>query len=377
MDRSCKGETNQIEIFRAHAHVWSHTLNFISSMSLKCAIELGVPDALHRHGHPMTLPELAAALSVPASKTAFLGRLVAILVHTGFLSHQKSASGSDRTSEEDEADELGFEYSLTAASLAIVKGQPLDLSPIVLLTLDPIFVDPFHCMSEWLKSDSDTGSPLSSRTPLHMKHGKRMWEIKVQDEKFNRLMNRAMASDGPVMARLIMDKCGGRLFEGLRTVVDVGGGTGGLARELAEAFPEMEWTVLDLPRVVVGLEGTRNLKYVGGDMFEAVPPADAVLLKWVLHDWSDEESIKILKRCKEAITRNSELGKAMIVEAVIGGGPREGETMKLCYDMIMMVGTTGKERNEKEWAKLLREAGFSDYKITPLAGFRSLIEAYP
>ncbi|KAL3754675.1 hypothetical protein ACJRO7_001864 [Eucalyptus globulus] len=376
MDRAYNAETNEseCETFRAHAHVWRHAFNFISSMSLKCAIELGVPDALHRRGHPATLPELATALSVPTSKTTVLGRLVAVLVHMGFLSRQKAAPESNGMSEH-EADELGFEYSLTPASCAIVKGQPLDLSPIVLLTLDPIFVDPFHCMSEWLKSDSETGSP-SLRTPLHMKHGKSMWEIKAQDKKFNQRMNRAMASDGPVMARLIMDKCGGRLFEGLRTAIDVGGGTGGLTRELAEAFPEMEWTVLDLPRVVAGLERTRNLKYVGGDMFEAVPPADAVLLKWVLHDWSDEESVKILKRCKEAITSNSERGKAIIVEAVIGDGPEEGETMKLFYDMIMMVGTTGKERNEKEWAKLLREAGFIDYKITPLAGFRSLIEAY-
>ncbi|XP_030462833.1 trans-resveratrol di-O-methyltransferase-like [Syzygium oleosum] len=375
MDRSYDGEMSESEIFRAHAHVWSHTFNFISSMSLKCAIELGIPDALHCRGRPMTLPELAAALSVPASNAAFLGRLVAVLVHTGFLSRQKPAPEKNQISE-DEAVELGFEYSLTPASYAIVKGQSLDLSPIVLLTLDPIFVDPFHCMSEWLKSDSEIGLS-SSRTPLHMKHGKSMWEIKVQDEKFNRCMNAAMASDGPVIARLMMDKCGRRLFEGLRTAIDVGGGIGGLARELAEAFPEMEWTVLDLPRVVADLEGTRNLKYVGGDMFEAIPPVDAVLLKWVLHDWSDEESVKILKLCKEAITKNRKTGKAMIIEAVIGDGPQDGETMKLFYDMIMMVGTTGKERNGKEWAKLFQEAGFSDYKITPLEGFRSLIEVYP
>ncbi|KAI3439869.1 uncharacterized protein J3R85_004287 [Psidium guajava] len=167
----------------------------------------------------MALPELAAALSIPASRIAFLGRLVAVLVHIGFLSHQKPASGSDKTSEE-EADEPGFEYSLTLASRAIVNGQ--SLSPIVQLTLDPIFIDRFHWMSEWLKSDSDSSSPSSSRTPLHMKHGKSMWEIKVQDEKFNRRMNSAMASDAPVMVRLIMDKCGGQLFEGLWKAVDVG-----------------------------------------------------------------------------------------------------------------------------------------------------------
>jgi hypothetical protein len=41
----------------------------------------------------------------------------------------------------------------------------------------------------------------------------------------------------------------------------------------------MDCTVFDLPHVVSDLQGSKNLKYAGGDMFEAVPPADALLLK--------------------------------------------------------------------------------------------------
>ncbi|KAF8043361.1 hypothetical protein BT93_A1641 [Corymbia citriodora subsp. variegata] len=180
----------------------SYTFNFISSMSLKCAIDLGILYAFHHRSHPTTLPELATALVVPASKAAFLGCLVAVLAHTGFLSCQKLASEENQISE-DEAEELGLEYSLTPASFAIVKGQSLDLSPKVLLTLDPTFVERFHCMSEWFKSNSEN-CWSSSRTPLHMKHGKSFWEIKIQDEKFSWRMNAAMASNGPGMARLMM-----------------------------------------------------------------------------------------------------------------------------------------------------------------------------
>lgn len=100
-------------------------------------------------------------------------------------------------------------------------------------------------------------------------------------------------------------------------------------------------------------------------------------MQWILHDWSDEESVKILKRCKEAIASNGKTGKVMIIEIVIGDEPEEAQTTKLFYDMMIMGCLTGKERNGKEWAKLFREAGFSDYKITPLVGFRSLIEVYP
>ena len=52
-----------------------------------------------------------------------------------------------------------------------------------------------------------------------------------------------------------------------------------MAKAISEAFPHIDCTVFDLPHVVSNLQGSKNLKYVGGDMFEAVPPADAVLLK--------------------------------------------------------------------------------------------------
>ncbi|KAH0639577.1 hypothetical protein KY290_036844 [Solanum tuberosum] len=62
---------------------------------------------------------------------------------------------------------------------------------------------------------------------------------------------------------------------------------------------------------------SKNLSYVGGDMFKFIPSADAILLKWVLHDWSDEECIKILKKCKEAIPSKEKGGKVIIIDMVL------------------------------------------------------------
>uniref|UniRef100_A0A7N2MCH8 O-methyltransferase C-terminal domain-containing protein n=1 Tax=Quercus lobata TaxID=97700 RepID=A0A7N2MCH8_QUELO len=53
---------------------------------------------------------------------------------------------------------------------------------------------------------------------------------------------------------------------------------------------------------------------------------------------------------------------------------KESTETQLCFDLVMMVYLTGKERNEKEWKKLFLAAGFSHYKITPIMGLRSLIE---
>jgi len=69
------------------------------------------------------------------------------------------------------------------------------------------------------------------------------------------------------------------VFEGVESIVDVGGGTGITAKTICEAFPNMKCIVLDRPSVVENLPGTNNLTYVGGDMFKSIPKADAILLK--------------------------------------------------------------------------------------------------
>ncbi|BFG25107.1 hypothetical protein CerSpe_113810 [Prunus speciosa] len=128
------------------------------------------------------------------------------------------------------------------------------------------------------------------------------WDYENQDPTLAHFYNDAMASDARLISSLMIDDCKG-VFQGVVSLVDVGGGTGTVAKSIAEAFPHMKCTVLDLPHVVADLKGSKNLEYVEGDMFEAVPAADAIFLKWILHDWSDEECVKILERCKEAITR--------------------------------------------------------------------------
>ena len=102
-------------------------------------------------------------------------------------------------------------------------------------------------------------------------------------------------------------------------------------------------------------------------------------IQWIMHDWNEEECVKLLKRCKEAITINDKKGKVIIIDLMM---ENQKENMKstetqLFFDMVMMVLVKGKERTEKEWAKLFLDAGFSDYKITPILGLRALIEVYP
>lgn len=98
--------------------------------------------------------------------------------------------------------------------------------------------------------------------------------------------------------------------------------------------------------------------------------------QWIIHDWNDEEGLKILKRCRDAIVDG---GKVMIIDVVVDVNHEDGEVLEdqLYFDMAMMSYFNAKERSEKEWAKLFSDAGFTSYKITPAFGVRSLIEVYP
>ena len=98
----------------------------------------------------------------------------------------------------------------------------------------------------------------------------------------------------------------------------------------------------------------------------------------MLHDWSDEDCVKILKRCKEAVPSKKEGGKVIIIDMVVDLdiGFSELVETQLLFDIHMMVQTAGKERNECEWKKIFMDAGFTDYKIIMALGLRSAIEVY-
>ncbi|XP_057442180.1 trans-resveratrol di-O-methyltransferase-like [Lotus japonicus] len=354
-----KDGENAAKLLRAQSHIWNHILSYINSMSLKCVVDLGIPDIIHNYGKPMPLSKLIASLPIHSSKAGNIPRLMRVMIHSGFFSQHNITEN-----------ELEVEYTLTDDSILLLKGHPFSILPFLLCSNDPILKKPWHHLSTWFKNDD--------LTPFETAHGMLPWDYANRDPKVNNLLNESMACDAQLIAGVFIEKCKDML-NGLESLVDVGGGTGTMARAIAKSFPRLKCTVFDLPHVVADLQGSENLEYIGGDMFKEIPPADAILLKWILHDWSDEECLKILKNCKEAIKSKGKEGKVIIIDMVIEedkGDDKSVET-QLLFDMGMMVLTTGKERSMKEWGILISSAGFSDYKISPVLGLRSVVEIYP
>ncbi|XP_042059993.1 8-hydroxyquercetin 8-O-methyltransferase-like isoform X2 [Salvia splendens] len=330
------------DLLDAQAHVWNHILSYINSMALRYAVELRIPDAIHKHGKPITLSQLADALCINKQKSHGLYRLMRILVHNKFFD-KVSISGQE---EREEA------YSLTRVSRLLLRDDPSSLAPFALAQTDPIYIDPFLHMSEWFRDECPSA--------FFTKNGMDIWEFAAKDGIMNQGFNEAMASDARFVGSILVRECK-HVFEGLKTMVDVAGGTGEVAKAVAGAFPGLKCIVLDQPHVVAGMEGSENVKFVGGDMFEFIPPADAVFLKWTLHDWGDENCVKILRKCKEAIVESKINGKKVIIVDIVVDEekqPQEATETHLFMDLLMLAHCPGKERSEKEWAKLFAAAGF-------------------
>ncbi|KAH0717895.1 hypothetical protein KY285_013926 [Solanum tuberosum] len=349
------------ELFKAQAHIYKHAFANANSMALNCAIQLGIPDIIHNHKKPITLPDLLSALKLPSSKLNGIHRLMRLLVHSQFF---------DITKLEENSETEG--YVLTTSSRLLLKSEIPNLSPCVRVMVDPVLVTPWQLLGEWFHKNEEA-------TPFETAHGVPMWDFCAQNPIFDRVFNEGMASDSQMM-RLVVKDCR-EVFEGLNSLVDVGGSTDIVAKTILEAVPHLKCTVLDLPHVVANMPQSENLIYVGGNMFQSIPHADAILLKHVMHNWSDEDCVKILKRCREAIKDKYEgrKGKVLIIDMVLDRDEEEADMteVKLIFDVLVMVVATGRQRTEKELEKLFLEGGFMSYKITPVLGLRSLIQVFP
>ena len=177
--------------------------------------------------------------------------------------------------------------------------------------------------------------------------------------------------------RVILDEYD---FEGVASIVDVGGGLGGLAVEILRAYPSMTGVVADLPGVVRRLAGTLKthgledrLSTVECDFFREIPGGGEVyLLSNVLHDWPDDKCIAILKNCRRALRPDSRL---LIVEAIVTGG--NGFSIAKLQDLEVLLMGGGRERTEAEFGILLESAGLTLTEVIPTSESISIIESVP
>ncbi len=166
-------------------------------------------------------------------------------------------------------------------------------------------------------------------------------------------------------------------FSGINKLVDVGGGHGFLLASVLSKYPNIKGILYDAPEVVTGAREVLaahgvadRCEAVGGDFLKSVPTGgDAYIMKHIIHDWNDEDCLKILNHCRAGMAAG---GKVLIVEMVIP--ERNVPAISKFLDLQMLVFLTGCERTESEYRALLDTAGFELTRIVPTPSAYSVIE---
>lgn len=163
-------------------------------------------------------------------------------------------------------------------------------------------------------------------------------------------------------------------FHKITTLVDLGGGLGDFLSVLSEKYPHLDLTLFEMPHVlslVKKSQKTFKFSQIPGSFFESIPPGfDAYLLRNILHDWNDEQCIKILSNIRKTMPKSARI---LLLESILP--ENSNSRLGKFADISMFVLTPGgKERSESEWRELVDRSQLSIAEIYKTTGSKAIIE---
>jgi SAM-dependent methyltransferase len=311
---------------------------YFASRAIHVAAELGIADRL-RDG-PKTVDQLASAT---ATHRQSLYRLLRMLAGYGVFAENRDG-----------------QFELTPAAALLQTGALRDVARI------------FN-EADWnaygnLLYSIKTGQPAFEHVNGMGAFDYYKAHPDAQD-RFDRGMANFAEEENRVVARAYD-------FGKFRRILDVGGGRGGLLAEILKVYPFVQAVLFDQPQVVANPEYLRaagvldSCQVVGGNFFESVPKgADAYVLKRIIHDWNDDTSAAILRRCRDAVLDG---GRIIVVDAVVPTGNEFHPSKPV--DLLMMVLLDGRERTDADFRELFGRAGLKLNRVVPTEGIVSIVE---
>lgn len=296
-----------------------------------------------------TAAELAPATGAHA---ASLHRLMRALAGVGLLA-------------EAEAQDEDCAFALTPLGALLRADAPGSIRPFALWS-GGVSYHAFGGLEESVR----TGEPAFERI-----FGAEFFDYLGRHPEWGSIFDEMMSRHTAPVAR---DLAAAGAFDALRTLVDVGGGTGELLATILPAQPHLRGILVDHERVLDGAERVlaaagvaERCSIVAADIATSVPPGgDAYLLKSVLHGLDDAASAGILRNCAAAMNGG---GRVVLVELVLpaGNGPHPAKLM----DLLMLIGCHGRERTRQEFGALLEDAGLRLDAVTPSRNGYCVLEA--
>jgi ubiquinone/menaquinone biosynthesis C-methylase UbiE len=259
-------------------------------------------------------------------------------------------------------------FDLTPLAQSLRQGVPGSLHSTVLFHGDPITQGVWGELLHAVKTGEDG---------YHRLYGMSAWSHREQHLDYGMLFDNFMTEVTMLDVAAVVAAYD---FSSITLLVDIAGGHGSLIAAILKANPTLQGILFDQPHVISGAQPvlesagvTDRCQQVSGDFFAELPTnGDAYLLKSIIHDWNDADSIRILKNVRRAIQPD---GKLLLVDFVIppGNDPHPGKLP----DINMLVSLGGRERTEAEFRDVLAQAGFRLTQVIPTSAGKSVIEAVP
>ncbi|MFF2659056.1 methyltransferase [Kitasatospora sp. NPDC058032] len=327
---------------RSAAFLVDEALGFLFPAALRAAADVGVAD--HLADGPATPAELAAATG---TDTRNLYRVLRLLATRGVVS--EDAQGR---------------FTLTDAGQALRGDVPYSVRTAVQMLTDRTMWRPAgeltHCLTE-------------GTTAFENIFGMPFFDHFAKDERTAAVFHVGMAAmsdqeNAPIAAAPDFPPSG--------TVVDIGGGHGGLLLEVLRRNPGLEGVLYDRSHVLAGNRLGAHPEITGrwtvqeGDFFAAVPTGDVLMLKRITHDWDDDACVTLLGHCARALRPG---GRVLVLDAVVPPGNEPHQSKDL--DLMMMASLTGRERSAGDFAELFARAGLRLSRVIPTPTVLSVVEA--
>ncbi|HEV3001233.1 MAG TPA: methyltransferase [Solirubrobacteraceae bacterium] len=319
--------------------LFEEAMAFTYSAALRAAAALDLAD--HLADRPRTPGELAAACGADADG---LHRILRLLAGRGVV-----------------REDAGGRFHLTPKGDALRSTAPMPARTGVLMFTDELFWSTSQRLAASL-TDADPSFEKAFGMPMA-----RYFEDAGREALFYEGMAAVSDAENPLIARSCELPARG-------TVVDVGGRSGAFLLTVLRERPGLRGVLFDLHPAADGrtldLDGVAGRwETVQGDFFEAVPPGDVLVLKRILHNWDDDDCVRILESCRRALAPG---GRVLVVDAIIpaGNAPHQSKEM----DLMMLAALTGRERTADQLEPLFAAAGLRLDRVVPTPSVMSIAE---
>lgn len=324
-------------------------IGYTSTKALCAAVELNIPDILEQS--PKFLHDLAQQCEAREDR---LRQIMRTLINNGIFSHDKVTK----------------KYRNNHVSILLLSDHWTQWRNWV-----ELYGNEFYDMARGIPAACRAGM---SRSPAQINYDTDDSMFKFFTDqgwlpKFHKTLSGGAVAQAP---GIVEDYPWQEVANG--TVVDIGGGGGGLIALLLRKFGTMTGGILETAKVIEQARANfhgDNGQYIDvgaqiphenlitGDFFTMIPSFDVYTMKWCLHDWVDDKAVVILNNIRRAIKRTSK-SRLIILESVLTDG--HSSRLSRYADMNMMVAVGGKERDEAEWRILGEQSGWELRKVYSL-----------